>query len=57
MDYLNRTQKNITAQEHSNFMERSRYAILNFGYGFIAFKSKTRKSLALLKKQFTPFNP
>ncbi|MBS9463404.1 hypothetical protein LV716_15965 [Flagellimonas sp. HMM57] len=53
MDYLNHTTKDLNAQEQSNYMERGRFVILNFGYDFIAFKSKARKSLSRLKKRFT----
>lgn len=36
-------------------IERSRDAILNLGYDYIEFKSKSKKSLTRLKKQITSF--
>ncbi|MET1259494.1 hypothetical protein ABV409_09130 [Flagellimonas sp. DF-77] len=40
-----------TTTTKTTYLERKRRVILDMGYGFIAFRSRTKKSLKTLKKQ------
>lgn len=40
-----------TAIKRQTYLERKRKVILNLGYGFVAYRSRAKKSLKTLKKQ------
>ncbi len=46
----------IRSQERPDHLERSREAILNLGYDFIAFKSNLKRGLTTLKNKTSKKN-
>ncbi|WP_210423687.1 hypothetical protein [Croceivirga thetidis] len=44
-----------TIIKKQNYLDRKRALILDMGYDFVRFKSRTKKSLATLKRQISSF--
>lgn len=45
-----------TLIEKRTYLERKRQAILELGYEYVRFRSRTKKSLAALKRQISSFH-
>ena len=43
-----------TLQKQTKLQERLRMLVLNLGYDFIKFKSKTKKTFSVFKRQLIP---
>ena len=45
-----------TLMKKPTYMERKRQAILELGYEYVRFRSRAKKSLAVLKRQISSFH-